>query len=116
VEIPASGQKAFFLNEIPAFGSLSLPFHGVMTLSASTPFTVTGIRGRTNERGEFLITTTAAVNPTVRTGSTELLFPHFADGAGYSTQLVLFPTSTTSTGGTIYFFEQSGVPKALVFP
>ena len=113
VDVPANGQRAFFLNEIPVFASLSLPFHGVMTVSSPVPFVVTGIRGRTNERDDFLITTTAAVNSSTRVNSSELLFPHFADGGGYSTQFVLFGPGTD---GAMYFFEQSGEPKTLVFP
>jgi Glucose / Sorbosone dehydrogenase len=116
VEVPANGQRAFFLNEIPAFGSLSLPFQGVMTLSSQVAFAVTGIRGRTNERGDFLITTTAAVNPSTQVNSSELLFPHFADGGGFSTQFVLFAPGTPATGGIVYFFERLGGLKTLVFP
>jgi hypothetical protein len=84
-----------------------------MTVSAPVPFVVTGIRGRTNERGDFLITTTPAVNSSTRVNSSELLFPHFADGGGYSTQFVLFGPGTA---GAMYFYEQSGEPKILVFP
>jgi glucose/sorbosone dehydrogenase len=112
VEVPANGQRSLFLNEIPAFTTLPLPFQGVMTLSAPAPFAVTGIRGRTNERGEFLITTTAPVNPSTPANSSELVFPHFADGGGYSTQFILFGAPAS---GTMYFFEQSGQPRALLF-
>jgi hypothetical protein len=113
VNLPANGQRAFFVNEIPAFASLSLPFQGVMTVSSAAPFAVTGIRGRTNERGDFLITTTAAANPSIPLDSTELLFPHLAEGGGYNTQLILFGPNTV---GAMYFFEQSGQPKVLLFP
>jgi hypothetical protein len=112
VDVPASGQRAFFLNEIPEFASLPLPWRGVITASASSPFAVTGIRGRTNERGDFLITTTAAVNPGAIVAGSELAFPHFADGGGYSTQFVLFAPNSV---GTIYFLDQSGHAKALLF-
>jgi hypothetical protein len=112
VDIPANGQRALFLNEIPEFASLPLPFQGMLALSSPAPFAVTGLRGRTNERGEFLITTTAAFDESAVVASSELLFPQFADGGGYSTQFVLFGRSTS---GTIYFFSQSGQPKPLLF-
>jgi hypothetical protein len=92
---------------------LPLPLRGVISVSAPSVFAVTGIRGRTNERGDFLITTTAAVNPAAVVTSAELLFPHFADGLGYSTQFILF---APSSAGMMYFFEQSGQPKPLLFP
>ena len=112
LDIPANGQRAFFLNEIPQFASLSLPAQGVISVSGSSPFAVTGIRGRTNERRDFLITTTAAVNPFAAVTSAELDFPFFADGAGYSTQFILFGSSAA---GTMYFFDPTGQPKTLLF-
>jgi hypothetical protein len=107
LDIPANGQRAFFLNEIPQFASLSLP--GVISVSGSSPLAVTGIRGRRNERRDFLITTTAAVNSSALV-TVELVFPFFADGAGYSTQFILFGSSAA---GTIYFFDPTGQPKTL---
>ena len=112
LDIPANGQRAFFLNEIPQFASLSLPLQGVISISGSSPLAVTGIRGRTNERRDFLITTTAVVNPFAPVTSSELVFPYFADGAGYSTQFVLFGSNAA---GTMYFFDPTGQPKALSF-
>jgi hypothetical protein len=112
LDIPANGQRAFFLNEIPQFASLSLPAQGVISVSGSSPFAVTGIRGRTNERRDFLITTTAAVNPFALVTGVELVFPFFADGAGYSTQFILFGSSAA---GTMYFFDPTGQPKTLLF-
>ncbi len=112
VDVPANGQTSLFLNEVPAFASIPLPFQGAISASAPAPFAVTSIRGRTNERGEFLITTTAPVDESTPVTSSELLFPHFADGGGYSTQFILFGRSTS---GSLYFFSQSGQPKALLF-
>jgi glucose/sorbosone dehydrogenase len=109
-DLPANGQKAFFLNEIPQFASLSVPQQGVISVSGSSPITVTGIRGRTNERGDFLITTTAAVNPFATISGSDLVFPYFADGAGYSTQFILFGSGAA---GTMYFSDPTGQPKTL---
>jgi hypothetical protein len=112
VEIPANGQRALFLNEVTAFASLPLPFQGVLALSSTAPFFVTSIRGRINERGDFLVTTTSAADESLPVPSLELLFPHFADGANYSTQFILFGRSTS---GTMYFFNQSGQPASILF-
>jgi hypothetical protein len=112
LDIPANGQRSFFLNEIPQFASLSPPLQGVVSVSGSSPLAVTGVRGRTNERRDFLITTTAVVNPFAPVTSSELVFPYFADGAGYSTQFVLFGFSAA---GTMYFFDPAGQPKTLSF-
>jgi len=75
---------------------------------------VTGLRGRYNERGDFLITTTlAAGENSLPTQSSELLFPHFALGAGYETQFVLFSPRPQSSSGRMYFFNQNGTPMAV---
>jgi hypothetical protein len=112
LDIPANGQRAFFLNEISQFASLPSPLQGVISISGASPIAVNGIRGRSNERRDFLITTTAVVNPFAPVTSAELVFPYFADGAGYSTQFVLFGSSAA---GTIYFFDPTGHPRTLSF-
>jgi hypothetical protein len=112
LNVPPNGQRSFFLNEMPEFASLPLPLQGVISVSGSGLLAVTGIRGHTNERGDFLITTTPAVDPLAPVVSSELVFPHFVDGGGYSTQFVLFGASAA---GTMYFLTPAGQPKPLLF-
>ena len=40
------------------------------------------------------------------------MFPHFAEGAGYSMQFILFGRAAS---GTISFFDQAGNPASLAF-
>jgi hypothetical protein len=70
---------------------------------------VIGLRGRYNERGEFLISTTPPVDENGSDGDGDLYFPHIADGAGYSTQFILFSGRAGQvSSGAIGFFSQSG--------
>jgi hypothetical protein len=55
---------------------------------------VAGLRGRYNERGDFLITTVPLSSELSTTSSAEVVFPHLVDGDGYTTQFVLFSTTT----------------------
>ncbi|HYR43247.1 MAG TPA: hypothetical protein VER98_09500 [Terriglobia bacterium] len=50
--VPANGQIAIFLSQIPGFSSLPNPFQGVLRVSttSSAGISVIGIRGRYNER------------------------------------------------------------------
>jgi mono/diheme cytochrome c family protein len=97
-----------FLNEIPGFQALSLPVQGLLRITSATPVAAAGVRSRTNERGDFLITTTPLVNENTPPAA-ELFFPHFADRGGYTTQFVLFSGSPRSSlSGTIRFLSQSG--------
>lgn len=112
LNIPPGGQTALFLTEISGFRSLPSSIQGVLRITSSTPISLTSLRGRTNERREFLITTTTPVDESATITSSELLFPHFAEGAGYSMQFVLFGRPSS---GTIYFFGQSGQPVNVLF-
>jgi hypothetical protein len=109
--VPANGQAAMFLGQIPAFAALPNPFSGVLRISTSSTsgVSVVGLRGRYNERGDFLITTT---QPTLESGPSstgEQFFPHLAAGGGYITQFILFNGATDqSSSGSLRFFSQSG--------
>jgi len=63
--VPGNGQVATFLKELPEFRSLETPFKGILSISSSAEISVIGLRGRDNERSDFLITTT----PPVPTGA-----------------------------------------------
>jgi len=81
--IPGNGQTAKFLAEL--FPTLPQPFNGLLRIStASSVLSVIGIRGRYNERNDFLITTTPPAIETDPPSVRELIFPHLVDGGGYS--------------------------------
>src|SRR5439155_9805501 len=113
ITLAGNAQLAGFLTEIPGLQSLSLPIQGSLRITSASPIAVLGLRGRTNERGDYLVTTT----PPVAEGtppSQELFFPHFADSGGYTTQFILFNGVVgQSANGTIRFFSQSGQPLGL---
>ena len=109
VSVGGNGHTAVFLNEVQGFGALQTPFQGVLRLSSSSSISVIGLRGRYNERRDFLITTTPPVNEATPPSNATLYFPHIADSGGYATQFILFngqPNSRPS--GTIQFFSQAG--------
>ena len=112
VTLPANGQTSFFLTELPAFAGLPRPFRGVVRVVAPASVVLTSLRGHTNERGEFLIASTPPADESATTTSSELLFPQFAEGAGYDTQFILFGPATS---GTAYFFSNNGDPASLLW-
>lgn len=120
IDIPAGGQASRFLNQIPGFESLPVPFQGVLRVTApSASVTVVGLRGRYNERQDFLVTTIPPVNEDDFYFSqvlhfSDFLFPHFPDGGGYTTQFVLFSGWTVGAGsGALRFFTNAGTPFPL---
>jgi hypothetical protein len=97
------------LNQVPGFQQLRLPFKGQLRLSSATPIVVTGLRGRNNERGDFLLAATPPVAENAAASPTDLFFPHFVDAGGYTTQFILFAGgSGPPISGNLRFFSQGG--------
>jgi uncharacterized repeat protein (TIGR01451 family) len=112
--LPASGQAADVLSDL--FPSLQNPFKGVLriTTTSSSGLSVVGLRTRVNERGDYLVSTISVSNESNPTSGTELLFPHLADGGGYTTQFILFSGAAGQTStGTLSFFRPDGTPLSL---
>jgi len=114
--LAANSQVSQFLNSIPGLASLETPFQGVVRLSSPESISVTGLRGRYNERRDFLITTTPAVDEATASTTGVTFLPQIADGGGYTTQFIMFsglPGQTSS--GTIDLFTQDGGVWSLDF-
>jgi len=107
--VPPDGQRSLFLNQIPGFESLPMPFKGVLRISSgNTTVAVLGMRGRWNERGDFIVTTTPATNES-SSAPPVLVFPHIVTGGGYTTQFVTFSGTPAEPGsGNLELFSQSG--------
>jgi hypothetical protein len=110
--IPANGQVQMFVNDVHGFENLPMPFQGVLKISnQSGSLSVIGLRGRYNERQEFIMTTTmpmVPINVSYPTTAPILLFPHVADGGGFSTEFILFNDNSMKSSGMLQFFTQSG--------
>jgi C-terminal processing protease CtpA/Prc len=107
--VPASGQVAKFLNQIPGLEAMPLPFQGVVRVSSTAPISVTGLRGHYNERGDLLITATPPVDEAQTPPDTEQYFPHFVEAGGFTTQFILFSgSSSQQSSGAVRFYSQAG--------
>jgi sugar lactone lactonase YvrE len=116
LSIPARGQTAIFLNQVPGFRSLQSPFQGIVRLSSPSVIAVIGLRGRYNERGDFLMSITPAVDETALPSSLPLFFPLVVDSGGYTTQFILFTAQPgTSSSGTMQLFNQAGGALGAMF-
>ena len=109
--IPANGQTAAFLNESPFYTAAS--FQGsladmrTITIQSSVPVSIVALRGLTNERSEFLLTT-LPVTPVNAAVASPLIFPHFADGGGWTTEVILVNPGDSAMSGTIRFVSANG--------
>ena len=100
LELGAHQQTAKFLDQEP-FNSGSSVL-GTFTFTSSVPVAVVALRGFTNEASEFLMTT-LPVAPLSSTSSDTVYFPHFADGSGWATQIVLVNPTDRTIAGTVAF-------------
>ena len=110
LQVPANGQVALFLNQVPGLETLAAPFEGVVTVVATSPQAVTaaGFLTLYNERGNILYTTTGPLFENAATPS-QLVFPHIAEGGGYTTQFVVIGgISGQATTGAVRFFTEQG--------
>ena len=88
----------------------------MLRLSTAAPavMAVMGLRGRYNERGDFLITATPPAEEINAAANVFPVFPHIVDGGGYSTQFVLFRAMPAQApSGSLQFYTQSGQPLEL---
>jgi hypothetical protein len=115
--MPPLGHYAGFLDEIPGLSGIPVPFQGTIRVRCQPGIgiSVTGLRVRKNERGEFLI----SASPHELLGFPSPLgaggvFPHFAVGDGFDMQFVLFGFLAGS--GSVSFFGVDGQPAALPVP
>ncbi|PYS08007.1 MAG: hypothetical protein DMG15_28445, partial [Acidobacteria bacterium] len=99
--LSSNSHTAAFINQSPFNGSRSML--GTFTFTSSLPVAVIAVRGFTNEHGEFLITT-LPVAPLGDNTASVLVLPHFADGAGWSTQVVLTNPSDVTIGRIAQFY------------
>jgi len=110
--IPPRGHRAVFLDEL--FNPLyQLPTSGVFRIWTDSPegISVTGVRGRYNERGDFLITTISPAPESPSATPSPIYFPHIVEGGGYTTQIIVFgDTPGLGTSGKVRYFSQSGAP------
>ncbi|HYR86081.1 MAG TPA: hypothetical protein VE422_18485, partial [Terriglobia bacterium] len=124
IHVDAMSHVSMFLDEIPGLADYvitpSAPGAFFLRLSTATrmpDISVVGLRGRYNERGDFLITTTPAVAEDTVPDTSPLYLPHIVDGGGYTTQFVIFGATAqsvaTSLSTTTRYFTQTGAPMPL---
>ena len=92
---------------------------GTFTFTASAPVAVIALRGVTNEAGEW-VATTLPVGPVLAlpslfsdTSTDLVLFPHFAAGGGWSTEVILVNPTRVPISGTLEFRGPDAAPLAV---
>ena len=92
---------------------------GTFTFTASAPVAMIALRGVTNEAGEW-VATALPVGPVLpppspfsATSTDPVLFPHFASGGGWSTEVILVNPTWSRIAGTLEFRGPDAAPLAV---
>jgi hypothetical protein len=112
--IQGNAQVARYLHEF--FPNLTFPFKGVLRLSGGSAagLSMVGLRLRTNERSDILVTTTPPTNENTPPSIAEVLFPQIVNGGGFTTQFILFSGALgQASSGNLKFFSFDGTPLSL---
>lgn len=103
LQVGANMLLSRFVNEI--FPAVPLPIKGVLhILNTSNPVSVAALRGRYNERLDFLMSTTPPTDENVSPPPAgQLIFAQIANGGGFTTQFVLYSgTVNQSSNGDLH--------------
>jgi hypothetical protein len=79
-----------------------------LEIDSDQPLSVLALRGVTNQRKEFLITTTPIADLTDSLSYSPIYFPQFADGGGYTTSVILLNTSGNTETGVMEIRDDLG--------
>jgi hypothetical protein len=106
VKLSGNGHQAAFAGQFVS--GLPAGFTGVLDISSSAPFVAVTLRSTMNQRGDVLLTTfpVADIN---QAAPAPIVFPHIADGGGFTTEFILLnPSGPSST--SLRFLGDSGTP------
>jgi hypothetical protein len=109
-QVPANGQIAKFLNEAPFKTFAGTTFQGTFSFTSSVPVGVVALRSYVNQKGDFLMSTLPVIDTSIAAGTGTVVLPHFADGGGWVTQILLVNPSDAAMTGSIQFTNDNGQP------
>ncbi len=111
--VPAHGHFALFASQLCP--GITNPFLGTLTLSSPTAFASANLQLATNSHGEQLYNALPVAVPDSPPTGTHLYFSQFADGGGFSTEILLMNLTGTPITGTASFFDDNANAVTLNF-
>ncbi|MBZ5554621.1 MAG: hypothetical protein LAO21_18035 [Acidobacteriia bacterium] len=114
IAMDRGSHKALFVDQM----GLNLPatFLGTLTLSSASPFAAVNLRSATNGHGEPIYTALPLADLNNPPAGARLIFSQIVDGGGAPTEILLMnPSSSTTSTGTINLCDESGTTLPLDF-
>lgn len=116
--LPARNHTALLLSELNTIApGFNVPASfaagagiGSLDITSDVPVSVMALRATINQRNEILFTSTPVADLTLPVPAGAQVFPHLADGGGFTTALALVNPADLPLSGTIEFFASNGGP------
>lgn len=111
--LAAGAQSASYLDQ--SNWNVPLNFQGAFSFSSNTPVSVVALQQYINARGDGLFTTLPVLDlDSGATSTTPAVLSQFADGAGWTTEVLLVNPTDNPISGTIQFLVgTTGAPLSL---
>jgi hypothetical protein len=109
----AGQQMARFLSEWFSETEIPPPFRGTLQVSSDVPLAMLSLRGTTNARGEFIMTSLPSHAEESAPIFEPAILPQLTDGGGYQTEWLLLNPYDQRLTGKIRFFSAIGGPWSL---
>jgi hypothetical protein len=106
--VPANQQIAKFLDQTPFKTYSGTTFLGTFNFTSDVPIGVIAIRGLVNERQDFLMSTLPVIDTSAAASTGTVVVPHFSDGAGWTTTILLVNPTSNSISGNVEFRNDGG--------
>ena len=84
---------------------------GSLDITSDQPLSIIGLRLTVNQRSEAILTTTPIADLAREPSSDPLYFPHWVDGGGYATSIILLNTSDATQTGKLSPFCRRRQPR-----
>ena len=111
--VPSYQQIARFLDSA-TFKTFSGPsFQGAFSFTSDLPVGVVAIRSFYNERADFLMSTLPVIDTSAVPDTGPAVVPHFSDGGGWTTQILLVNPADNPLVGNVEFRDENGLPVVL---
>jgi len=119
--LPAGQHISLFTNQLidglpnPALGTLTIRPQATM-FSPPVAFSAINLSTAASGRNEFLMSALPVIDLNSPPTGSSLIFPQIADGGGWTTEIMLMnPSGSKESKGSIAFFDDDGKPLALDF-
>ncbi len=107
-DIQPNSQIVTFLDQGPFQTFTGSTFRGTLSFTSTVPIGVVALRTYTNANGDFLMSSLPVIDISAMPNTGTAVLPHFADGAGWFTQILLVNPTEATLSGTAQFLNDNG--------